>query len=45
LAEPEFVTAGYPWGDVTNIFNAPYLLERMACGTPSAGSALIDPDF
>ncbi|MCW5680704.1 MAG: phytanoyl-CoA dioxygenase family protein [Xanthobacteraceae bacterium] len=27
LAEPEFVAAGYPWGDVTNIYHTNYLAE------------------
>ena len=30
LAEPEFIAAGYPWGDMTNVFHAPYLLSRMS---------------
>jgi len=25
LAEPEFVAAGYPWGDVTNFYHVQYL--------------------
>jgi hypothetical protein len=30
LAEPEFVAAGYPWGDATNLFHARYLPEMVA---------------
>jgi hypothetical protein len=30
MAEAEFVESGYLWGDVTNYFHAPYLLQRTA---------------
>jgi hypothetical protein len=29
LAETGFMAAGYPWGDMTNVFHAPYLLQTM----------------